>query len=834
MIKVITNWLDDGPTTSLMKIASGGLRGHDRRQLLKRASATLLDQLDGIERRPGEELVHMVAIGASERYGPNRNGDGFTARACRDYHDTFQKHARWYHDHLNRNPAKSYGIVKLSGFNEEMSRIELIVALNATKEAAERNGGLVAERELEKLASGEELAVSMACGLAGTLVKVDCGFKPIEKVQVGDKVLTHTGQYREVSAAWSSVKPSHVEVRLKYAGRRTLRFTPDHLFLTARWEDVKATGRKSYAELSGGSCSYFHGKYRDSLHTAADWRPCGELKTGDFLLMPIPVAEAVSTLSVAEARLLGYYLSEGWLGAATVGFTCHKNDAAVQEIPQLVEAGVTVKTEPHPESELAVNIRVFSTQLVKTCEAAVGRGAKTKHVPQVVFNATRDAKLAFASTWFNGDGWQDVKGLHWSTCSESLAIELQMLLASAGVPASVYRIDHTSDLPHGVKRNGVGTEYTVNVSNRYSEVFSGISKATRRACKTRVTAFITGNYLALPVESVTAVAGDVTVYDLSVKEDHSFTAFGMAVHNCHVAYDVCSVCGNRARNRAEYCHGVGEGGSCPGGGAFHKIGTILPDGRQLYVDNPHPKFFDISWVPRPADRIAYTTGLLTKAASFEKLVSGAALAEQYGLDDTQEQAWLDDRTAPLRQLVVKLAETEAALSGSVDLTNLAFAPAVQGKIDWNVAPLPYLLKAAVDRKVVLPLDALFALSGVPVEKVASAKAALPWVYRSLYRVPTAKLAAAVAMFKPDRTTTREAEQLMAKAARDYSWDSRDVDARIVRASLYEQPRPLRGANEKMATAADDAIAYAAYQLAMIQQMGVNDFFLQLAVRQNGV
>ena len=35
--------------------------------------------------------------------------------------------------------------------------------LNATKEAAERNGGLVAATEMEKLAKGEDLATSMAC-----------------------------------------------------------------------------------------------------------------------------------------------------------------------------------------------------------------------------------------------------------------------------------------------------------------------------------------------------------------------------------------------------------------------------------------------------------------------------------------------------------------------------------------------------------------------------------------------------------------------------------------------------------------------------------------------
>jgi hypothetical protein len=102
----------------------------------------------------------------------NRNGDGFKEAACRSYHNTFvtkpvtKEGAYWYKNHQNKNPLKSYGIVKASMFNEDMKRIELLVALNGTKEAAERNNGLVAEDEIEKLASGREIPVSMACKIA--------------------------------------------------------------------------------------------------------------------------------------------------------------------------------------------------------------------------------------------------------------------------------------------------------------------------------------------------------------------------------------------------------------------------------------------------------------------------------------------------------------------------------------------------------------------------------------------------------------------------------------------------------------------------------------------
>ena len=63
----------------------------------------------------------------------------------------------------NRDPKRSYGRVKKAWYNEDLQRVEVIVALNATKEAAARNGNLVAERTLQKLASGVDVAVSQSC-----------------------------------------------------------------------------------------------------------------------------------------------------------------------------------------------------------------------------------------------------------------------------------------------------------------------------------------------------------------------------------------------------------------------------------------------------------------------------------------------------------------------------------------------------------------------------------------------------------------------------------------------------------------------------------------------
>ena len=72
---------------------------------------------------------------------------------------------------------------------------------------------------------------------------------------------------------------------------------------------------------------------------------------------------------------------------------------------------------------------------------------------------------------------------------------------------------------------------------------------------------------------------------------------------CRVPFDVCSICGNKAKTRADYCEHM-------------KLtpGKILEDGRKVFVYNHYPRFFDISFVFIGADRTSF---VLEKIASKE-------------------------------------------------------------------------------------------------------------------------------------------------------------------------------------------------------------------------
>ena len=194
LTKVITPGSQDfnEPVVQPIKISSRGLRGADLDAFVKRASVQFIDKIAGIRKRPGEELVHLLAVGAKEYYGSNRNGDAFTEEVCRACHPSFQKYARWYRDHANKDPSKGRGMIRATAYNGDMKRIELLVGLNATKEAADRNGGLVADEEMEKLDKGEDIPVSMACRVSHDVCS-SCGNKAKSRAEYCDDAMCKHG-----------------------------------------------------------------------------------------------------------------------------------------------------------------------------------------------------------------------------------------------------------------------------------------------------------------------------------------------------------------------------------------------------------------------------------------------------------------------------------------------------------------------------------------------------------------------------------------------------------------------------------------------------------------
>ena len=107
----------------------------------------------------------------------------------------------------------------------------------------------------------------------------------------------------------------------------------------------------------------------------------------------------------------------------------------------------------------------------------------------------------------------------------------------------------------------------------------------------------------------------VEVDETTSKELEDLMAKGMYPKTsmaCRLPYDRCSICGNKARTRMEYCKHLST-----------EMNKLYPDGRKVVAHNEdNVQWFDCSWVIRPADP---TSSILTKVADSDNIrILGAA------------------------------------------------------------------------------------------------------------------------------------------------------------------------------------------------------------------
>jgi hypothetical protein len=139
---------------------------------------------------------------------------------------------------------------------------------------------------------------------------------------------------------------------------------------------------------------------------------------------------------------------------------------------------------------------------------------------------------------------------------------------------------------------------------------------------------------------------------------------------CKVPFDKCSMCGHESAKISEYCDHL-----------KNHMNEIFEDGKQACAHNPDPTFFDISYVWRPAERVAY---VLKKVASSCLYLPSALLAE-----DEPERFPLTKAATDKEALIQKLSEIEKKIEGQI-----------AGKIDPDskeVAQTPDLPDKVIDR-----------------------------------------------------------------------------------------------------------------------------------------
>lgn len=109
---------------------------------------------------------------------------------------------------------------------------------------------------------------------------------------------------------------------------------------------------------------------------------------------------------------------------------------------------------------------------------------------------------------------------------------------------------------------------------------------------------------------------------------------------CRIKYDVCTICGHRAPTRKQYCEHL-----------KYNMRQVTPSGLRAGALNPSPRFFDISWVIRPADQ----TGFMLKKVAHEN--------QPYVLRTAAESGEYLERVEDKRAALQKLSDIDKVVRG---------------------------------------------------------------------------------------------------------------------------------------------------------------------------
>ena len=602
---------------------------------------------------------------------------------------------------------------------------------------------LAIEQEKQKYNPDEEILVVLialgageyySCFLEGTPVMLESGWQvPIEDIEEGDKVITHTGKTGVVKATLDSFYEGDIYTFKFYSWGLELTSTEHHPIYGVKKEDLYAARSKYYKQKE--TYEEFIRKL-DYIFMEAK-----EIEVGDYVAVPYPTeTKPIDELKDEDfAYLLGWYLAEGSVAKdytdpgqyyTKVILTLGSHEkAAIKRIVEIVEKnGYKAHIKEIPETS-SVRIEIGWVDYVNACVKHLGRGSKHKYISNDILKMPDSWLESFFDAYMDGDGNQVrtrsatayYGNLRSSTVSHNVALGLVKLSAKLGYESTYFKCKQHDT----VQYSPGSTIYEVSFDKVMSKYLTGerFFEAKKAASRRSIYLDKERGYILVPVKEITKQEYRGMVYNLHVEEDNSYVVNGFAVHNSNVngdffyehtlkkiyktfeaghifelhqnkdisralgripyafynekmhrvelliapnrtkaagwvnmieagkpvdvsfgyrtPYDRCSICGNEAHSRAEYCIHL-----------KYQMNEVLDDGRKVYAINPDVgRFFEISFVRKGAVPIAK---VMEKVASTDSVFIGSSVEDEYDIYRHSRPPL--HKTAGTKTAAVKLAE----------------------------------------------------------------------------------------------------------------------------------------------------------------------------------
>jgi hypothetical protein len=350
------------------------------------------------------------------------------------------------------------------------------------------------------------------CFGAGTPVLTPNGWIPIENVQIGDRVITHTGAAQAVTDAWSQ-QSKKLMAEVSITGQQAVTCTADHRFLTREgaWKAAQDLRPGDWLAMPGNDAEGV-----DEL-TELSFGPAQISQTFDGAWGPQRngrLKQAPDTVQVTDDFLytIGYFAGDGFASILPgkgrfVSFSGNNTTktAALDRCQAWAEsAGLNGSRRASARSN-SVEQRFYSAEWAHWFHREFGgrTGAVHKRLPDFALRLNQRQSRLVLQGLADSDGYRrsDKPRCEFVTMSQVLAANVVQLATRAGYWPS-----------------------TTRGSTGQLIVAFGGTPGPRSAGRVR----------SVLLRHPAKPGGErERVYDLTVAEDSTFVVGGVVVHNCH-------------------------------------------------------------------------------------------------------------------------------------------------------------------------------------------------------------------------------------------------------------------------------------------------------------
>lgn len=346
------------------------------------------------------------------------------------------------------------------------------------------------------------------CFTKDTLILTDKGYKQIDEIVIGDKVLNAYGNSFNTVINVSSRISNINEIRAY--GTLRLLTTPDHPFLSNKRLGVRKDWK--YSELT--------------------FNPINELKHGDNVVIPLISIKKPINITYNQAWLIGYFVGDGWKAINNNQYKICGDDDKEVEIYKHIEKVDYLHKDKYYKSrscnEYTLNKNVYSDILPILDQA--GQGAINKQVPIDIIFSNMDIKKAFLDGYLWADG---TKEGHFNTVSKKLILGLSKIIFDLGYGCSVIEI-HRKETERTIFDKRINNYRKFNMQ---PIIYNG--HINKNINKEYTMHRIHENLIYVPIKYNNPLDIKETVFNISTDGDHTYLANNLAVHNCDCFCDWC-------------------------------------------------------------------------------------------------------------------------------------------------------------------------------------------------------------------------------------------------------------------------------------------------------